>query len=88
MLSLFRFSRPAWAHGTVIEYRPAAGFEVVARYDDGTPMAEAQVAVFAPDNLREPHSRALTDAEGRFGFIPQHRAIGRCKCVRRGMALW
>ncbi len=70
VLSLFRLSQPAWAHGTAIEYRPTTGFEVLARYDDGTPMAEAQVAVFAPDNPREPHSRALTDAQGRFWFYP------------------
>ncbi|MEB3887447.1 carboxypeptidase regulatory-like domain-containing protein [Lyngbya sp. CCY1209] len=60
----------AIAHGANIEYQKTSAVEIEARYDSGTPMADAQVSVYSPDNPAEPWKTGLTDSRGRFVFIP------------------
>ncbi|WP_439346408.1 carboxypeptidase-like regulatory domain-containing protein [Vacuolonema iberomarrocanum] len=69
-LVLLGMAERAIAHGVVLEYNATQAYEVTAAYDTGTPMAEAQVAVFSPDNPSEPWMTGTTDAEGRFLFTP------------------
>ena len=58
------------AHGVELEYIERDAIEVTARYDSGAPMAEAQVAVFAPGSPAEPWLTGACDSDGRFVFIP------------------
>ncbi|NJN85435.1 MAG: carboxypeptidase regulatory-like domain-containing protein [Leptolyngbyaceae cyanobacterium SL_7_1] len=60
----------AWAHGVQIEYQATQAYEIQAAYDTGTPMADAQVAVYSPDEPSEPWLTGTTDAQGRFVFSP------------------
>jgi nickel transport protein len=60
----------ALAHGAHIQARSASGIEIQAAYDTGEPMAEAQVQVYAPDDPQTPVFSGVTDAEGRYVFVP------------------
>ena len=60
----------AYAHGVIIEYTVDMAIEIVAMYDNGEPMAGAQVVVYAPDDLSTPWLTGVCDDEGRFTFIP------------------
>lgn len=44
--------------------------EIQATYDSGEPLAEATVQVFAPDDPQTPVYTGLTDADGKFVFVP------------------
>jgi len=61
---------PAFAHGAKIEYRINMSIEITASYDSGEPMAEAQVIIYAPNDLSNPWKTGTTDSEGRYSFIP------------------
>ncbi len=62
------------AHGVVTSYVERRGFEIMARYDTGQPMAGAQVAVYAPVDAGYPPNQAwltgVCDDQGRFAFVP------------------
>ena len=60
----------AYAHGAKIEYTVDITIEIIATYDNGEPMADAQVVVYAPDALSAPWLTGVCDDEGRFSFIP------------------
>ena len=60
---------PAQSHGAKIEVFPQA-VEIIATFDTGEPMDNAQVAVYAPDAPDEPWQTGQTDSEGRFSFTP------------------
>jgi len=75
VLSLFIYlllfvAGSAYAHGVELEYNISEAVQVTARFDSGTPMADAQVAVFAPGNPAEPWLIGICDSEGRFLFVP------------------
>lgn len=58
------------AHRVELEFTERSTIEVTARYDSGDPMAEAQVAVFAPGSPAEPWLTGVCDSFGRFFFVP------------------
>jgi nickel transport protein len=60
----------ALAHGVNIEYSSDVEIVIVAKYDTGTPMAGAQVTVYAPDDPTTPWLTGVCDDEGRFSFTP------------------
>lgn len=61
-------SQPGWSHGAIATVTHT--FSVEATYSSGQPMAEAQVAVYSPDNLNEPWTTGQTDQQGNFEFSP------------------
>ncbi len=61
---------PVFAHSTVIEHRQTNAIEIRAMYDNGEPMTEAQVTVYAPDNPSDPWLKGITTEDGRFAFVP------------------
>jgi len=67
---------PAYAHGAKIEYTIGMTVEIVATYDSGEPMAEAQVTVYAPDDPSTPWMTGVCDDEGRFSFTPDTTITG------------
>jgi nickel transport protein len=60
----------ALAHGVNIEYSSDVEITIVAKYDTGSPMAGAQVAVYAPDDPTTPWLTGVCDDEGVFSFTP------------------
>lgn len=66
---------PLWqlraeAHGANIQYQETEAIKIQATYDDGKPMADAQVVVYAPNDPGTPKIQGTTDGEGYFIFIP------------------
>lgn len=64
---------PAAAHGAFVDVGSVEAVGISARFDSGEVMAGAQVSIFAPDNPAEPWLTGLTDAQGRFVFMPDDR---------------
>ncbi|MEL6441624.1 MAG: carboxypeptidase-like regulatory domain-containing protein [Cyanobacteria bacterium J06621_8] len=60
----------AIAHGAYIEYEETAAVTIQAKYDDGKPMANAQVVIYAPQDPTVPWLKGNTDDEGSFTFVP------------------
>jgi len=73
-LALSLLASQALAHGAFVDVAPASAVSISARYDTGEVMADAQVAVFAPDDPAQPWLTDRTDAAGRFVFVPDDRA--------------
>ena len=68
---------PALAHAALLELRSVEAIRIVAFYDTGEPMAQAQVIVYAPDAPASAWSRGVTDDAGRFDFVPDPSLPGR-----------
>lgn len=64
------------AHGSQINYRSTRAIEIKATYDDGTPMALAQVVIYAPNDPTTPWIKGQTDSEGNFIFVPNYEISG------------
>ena len=60
----------AYAHGAKIDYTLNMTVEIRATYDNGEPMTEAQVTVYAPVDPTTPWLTGVCDSEGRFTFTP------------------
>ncbi|MDJ0705607.1 MAG: carboxypeptidase regulatory-like domain-containing protein [Leptolyngbyaceae cyanobacterium MO_188.B28] len=75
-LSILSAQSGAIAHGVRITHQVAPALEIQARYDNGENMANAQVAVYAPNDPLEPWLTGTTDAAGRFVFIPDRALDG------------
>lgn len=67
----------ALAHGTEIGLNEVAAVEIDARFDNGDPMAEAQVTVYAPTDRATPWLTGLADANGHFVFVPDRALSGQ-----------
>ncbi|ASC71127.1 Carboxypeptidase regulatory-like domain protein [Halomicronema hongdechloris C2206] len=67
---------PAWGHGVDLGYRQTQAVEITATFDSGEPMANAQVAVYAPDDPSQPWLTGTTDEQGRFVFSPDRAEAG------------
>ncbi|WP_036479825.1 carboxypeptidase-like regulatory domain-containing protein [Myxosarcina sp. GI1] len=79
LISLFLLSlspKPVLAHGAQIEYRETSAITIRATYDDGTPMANAQVVIYAPNEPATPWLKGMTDSEGNFTFVPDRKNTG------------
>lgn len=64
------WSSKAIAHGAAIQYRQTQAVQIQANYSDGTPMNDAQVTIYAPDDPQNPKFQGTTDADGQFSFVP------------------
>ncbi len=75
-LLFFSQSSPILAHGANINYRETQAIQIQATYDDGTPMANAQVVVYSPEDPATPWLKGNTDEEGYFSFVPDSNQQG------------
>ena len=67
----------ASAHGTAqLRYRQEPAIQIEALHDNGEPMINAKVRIYAPENHRKPLIVGNTDSQGQFRFIPQARQTG------------
>lgn len=69
-------SAPAQSHGAQINYHVAPSVEIQATFDNGDPMANAQVAIFTPSDPATPWQTGLTDGAGNFRFSPDPNQLG------------
>ncbi len=69
-------SEKALAHGVNISHNITQAIEINAQYDTGTPMSNAQVNVYAPDDPRTPWKQGTTDDQGIFIFTPDSSKTG------------
>ena len=60
----------ALSHGAKIQYRHTSAIAIQAKYDDGQPMANAQVVIYAPSDRKTPWIKGTTDGSGNFTFVP------------------
>ena len=74
LLAFFAIPKTALAHGADLQYRETSAIAVQAKYDDGTPMANAQVVVYAPSDRATPWLKGTTDDAGKFSFVPDATA--------------
>ena len=70
ILTLLSIPEKTLAHGANIQYRETSAIAIQAKYDDGTPMANAQVVIYAPSDRATPWLKGVTDNEGNFSFVP------------------
>ncbi len=76
VLIFFSYSLKTLAHGSIIDYRSTKAIQVQASYDDGLPIANGQVIVYAPNNPTTPWLKGETDSKGHFFFIPDESLSG------------
>lgn len=76
LISVFGASARAIAHGVRMQARETQAIEVNAEYDNGEPMAEAQVTVYAPSEPTSPWLEGTTDKNGNFMFTPDSSQPG------------
>ena len=70
------FSEPIWAHGSQIKYHQITKIVLQARFDDGTPMKNAQAVVYSPQDPTTPWLTGITDENGQFNFVPDPNLSG------------
>ncbi|MEM6612646.1 MAG: carboxypeptidase regulatory-like domain-containing protein [Cyanobacteria bacterium P01_C01_bin.72] len=70
-MALLSIPEKTFAHGANIEYRETSAIAIQAKYDDGTPMANAQVVIYAPSDRANPWLKGVTDSQGNFSFVPE-----------------
>ena len=67
----------AGAHGVQVAAELTQAVHIRATYDTGQPMAQAQVALFAPSNPAQVWARGVTDDKGTFTFVPDPAEVGQ-----------
>ena len=84
VLGLLFVGKPqgAIAHGAIIEVTQEA-LTVEATFDSGEPMAEAQVSIYSPADLKTPWTKGQTDEQGRFSFSPDDEVPGQWEVTVR-----
>ncbi len=70
LLPVLALAAPVAAHGSSISYTVGPAVALVARFDNGEPMAGAQVIIYAPDDPVTPWMTGTCNADGRFTFLP------------------
>lgn len=76
ILSITSYAPKILAHSVEIDYRQTEAIEIMAKFDNGTPMIKAQVVIYAPNNLSQPWLKGMTDEQGKFIFSPDTSIIG------------
>lgn len=65
-----------FAHGTKFEYSAKNSFEIIATYDDGTPLSEAQVTIYSPNDPSNAWGTGVCDTKGHYIFTPDPSIAG------------
>jgi len=73
---LFILAAPISAHGAHLKYTSETTYTIVAFYDNGEVMSEAQVEVFSPDDQAIPSVVGVTNQKGEYIFTPDPEKIG------------
>ncbi|AFZ48040.1 hypothetical protein Cyast_2090 [Cyanobacterium stanieri PCC 7202] len=76
IISLLITPVKTFAHGVVLDYEKVDAIALIAQYDTGEPMSNAQVVVYAPNNPDEPYLQGVADENGNFTFTPDKTITG------------
>ena len=71
------FAAPLYAHGTKIDLNEVDAVEIHARFDNGDPMVNAQINVYAPTDRAKPWLQGEADENGYFFFVPDNTMTGQ-----------
>jgi nickel transport protein len=66
----------AIAHGVQLTHQTLEAVEVQALFDNGNPMSNAQVTIYAPNDPETPWQQGTADKNGRFLFAPDPSLAG------------
>ena len=67
----------AYAHGTEIDLNEVEAIEIQAHFDNGDPMPNAQVTIYAPTDRANPWLSGEADGDGYFVFVPDRAMAGQ-----------
>lgn len=76
VLTILSYVPKSLAHGSKITYQQTQSLEIIAEYDNGEPMKNAQVVIYAPKNPTQPWLKGITDNQGKFRFTPDSSLVG------------
>lgn len=83
ILAIFAFSifllstsTVALAHGVNINYEADMIYRIEAKFDNGQPIVNGQVTIYAPDNPTEIWGEGFTNEEGVYLFTPDQKIAG------------
>lgn len=76
LVSVFSWPIRASAHGVRIEAKNTQAIEIYAQYDNGEPMSNTQVTVYAPQDPATPWLQGTSDERGKFVFVPDNSQAG------------
>lgn len=76
LLLMFGWQAVTHAHGVALDYTSVAAVQLTATYDNGEPMKNAQVNIYAPDDPSDPWLTGQTDEQGQFVFTPDAEQAG------------
>lgn len=83
-LLLLGWPSPALAHGVVVDHEQVDAVRIEARYDNGEPMAEAQVSVYSPEDASDPWLNGSVDDDGVFLFEPDEAGTWQVEVRQAG----
>jgi nickel transport protein len=75
----FGSARPVSGHGVRITYtldEQTGEITVMAEFDTGEKLDDAQVAIFAPNDLMNPWQTGTTNDDGEYTFLPDYNIEG------------
>ncbi|NEP00721.1 MAG: carboxypeptidase regulatory-like domain-containing protein [Symploca sp. SIO2E9] len=75
-VSIFSWPIRATAHGVKIEAKNTQAIEIYAQYDNGEPISNTQVTVYAPQDPATPWLQGTSDQSGKFVFVPDSSQPG------------
>lgn len=73
LITIIALPNKVLSHGANIQYGETTAIEIRAKYDDGTPMGNAQVVIYAPSDRAVPWLKGMTNDDGSFSFIPDRQ---------------
>ena len=76
LLFMLGWQTATHAHGAVLDYTSVSAVQLTATYDNGEPMQDAQVNVYAPNNPSDPWLTGKTNEQGQFVFTPSAEQSG------------
>jgi nickel transport protein len=58
----------ALAHGVEFKYEANLSYLITGSFVDGSPLSEAQVSIYAPDDPKNPWVTGTSDEQGQYGI--------------------
>lgn len=75
-LLLMFTSTSVFAHGVNINYESDMTYRIEAKFDNGQPIVNGQVTIYAPNNPTEVWGEGFTNEEGVYFFTPDQKIAG------------
>jgi nickel transport protein len=83
LLGILALPGKALAHAVQTNYLLSNQLELQSTFSTGAPLKGAKVTVYAPNNPHRPWLQGVTDAQGRFAFLPDTAIEGNWEVTIR-----